>query len=120
MHRNTGGSKASAALAEKRFREVSEAYEVLGNGKSRFTCMRVCPCYREVWVSHHNVNLCPQTLEGTCTTEECQQGMVLKPAASSGHLQPVRTTTVPPELSPAGQTIATGLRSIQVSLLTVA
>lgn len=34
MCRNAGASKASSEQAEKRFRAVSEAYEVLGNGEA--------------------------------------------------------------------------------------
>lgn len=33
MCRNAGASKASLEQAERRFRAISEAYEVLGNGE---------------------------------------------------------------------------------------
>ena len=40
--RTVGGSKASATHAEKRFREVSEAYEVLSNGRGACSATYLC------------------------------------------------------------------------------
>ena len=42
--RNAGGSKASAEQAAKRFQAISEAYEVLGNGKAILVMHRHALC----------------------------------------------------------------------------